>query len=68
MLRHYMEVIIRFAGLCGVTGGFSSHRTVMQCFEIFFDVTLNKQMRKYPRCGDLKRSCDAMLLKTVEFL
>ena len=51
--RHEMETFSALLALCEgnptVTGGFPSQRPVTLSFDIFFDLSLNKQLMKYSR-------------------
>ena len=57
-LHHIMtssnENIFRVTGLCEgnplVTSGFPSQRSVMQSFDVFFDLRLNNRLSKQSRC------------------
>ena len=51
--RHQMESFSALLALCegnpSVTGGFLSQRPVMQSFDVFFDLRMNKRLNKQPR-------------------
>ena len=51
--RHQMETFSALLVLCegnpAVTGGFPSQRSVTQSFDVFFDLRLNKRLRKQSR-------------------
>ena len=54
--------IFRVTSLCAgnspVIGEFPSQRPAMRCFDVFFDLCLNKRLSKHSRrCGDLRRHC-----------
>ena len=61
--RHQMEtfsaLLVLCEGISPITGEFPSHRPVTQSFDIFFDLHLNKRLRKQSRrrwfdAGDLR--------------
>ena len=51
--RHQMDTFSALLALCegnpSVTGGFPSQRPVTRSFDVFFDLLLNKRLRKHSR-------------------
>ena len=59
--RHQMETFSALLALCAwnssVTGKFPSQRPVTRSFDVFFDLRLNKRLRKQSKRRDLIRHC-----------
>ena len=57
--RHQMEtfsaLLALFAGNSPVTGEFPAQRPVTRCFDVFFDLRLNRQLSKQWDAGDFRR-------------
>ena len=57
--RHQMETFSALLAICAgnspVIGEFPVQRPVMQSFDVFFDLRLNKRLSKPPRGGNLRR-------------
>ena len=45
------------SGISSVTSEFPSQRPMMQSFDVFFDLGLNKWLSKHPGAGDLRCHC-----------
>ena len=60
--RHHMEKISVSMAICAgnspVTGEFPSQTPVTRCFDVFFDLHLNKRFSKQSR----RQICDAIML------
>ena len=84
MITSSNETIFRITGpLCGeVTGEFPSQWPVMQRFDVFFDLRLNKRLSKqswswwfempsgtlWRHCNDLKRCAPALFISNITVL
>ena len=57
--RHQMETFSASLAICAgnspVSGEFPTQRPVTRSFDVFFDLCLNKRLRKQSRAGDLRR-------------
>ena len=48
--KHFSALLALCAGNSPVTGEFPSQMPVTWCFDVFFDLRLNKRLSKQPRC------------------
>ena len=59
MRRHQMETFSASLAICAgnspTSGEFPAQRPVMPSFDVFFDLCLNKRLRKQSEAGDLRR-------------
>ena len=54
-METFSALLALFAGNSPVTGEFPSQRAVTRSFDVFFDLRLNKRLRKNRGAGDLRR-------------
>ena len=54
-MEAFSALLALCAGNAPVTGGFPSQRPVTRSFDVFFDLYLNKRLRRNRDAGDLRR-------------